>query len=257
MPTVLIAEDESTVRELLVESLTAEGFTVIEAANGLEALVQIKRERPDAVLLDLRMPRLGGLDLLRRLQTMGTEPRVFIVTGFPEDAAGVADSPRVAGIFTKPIDMAGLLRALRSEGAPAPPVPAATAARRVAKVLVVDDDPDTGAVLSDLITAIGHEAQWVSSSADALRAVALAAPDLVLLDVFMPGLSGLDALPSLRALAPGVPIVVVSGLMDEALARHALAHGAFDYVVKPVDMARLAEVVNIALLLGGSGAADG
>jgi FixJ family two-component response regulator len=54
-----------------------------------------------------------------------------------------------------------------------------------------------------------------------------------------------------------VPIVVVSGLMDEALARDAFAHGAFDYVVKPVDMRRLAEVVDIALLLGGSGAADG
>jgi len=257
MPTVLVAEDESSVREFLVESLIEEGFTVIEAANGLEALIRIKREPPDAVLLDLRMPRLGGLDLLRRLQTMGTETRVFIVTGFPEDAAGVAGSPRVAGIFTKPVDMAGLLGALRSEGAPAPPVPAGFSARRVAKVLVVDDDPDTGTVLSDLLTAVGHEAQWVSNSADALRAVARATPDLILLDVLMPGLSGLDALPSLRALAPGVPIVVVSGLMDEALARDAFAHGAFDYVVKPVDMRRLAEVVDIALLLGGSGAADG
>jgi CheY-like chemotaxis protein len=58
--TVLIADDESDLREILVEYLGGRGFEVIEAANGLETLLQVKRRRPGAVVLDLRMPRLGG-----------------------------------------------------------------------------------------------------------------------------------------------------------------------------------------------------
>jgi FixJ family two-component response regulator len=65
----------------------------------------------------------------------------------------------------------------------------------------------------------------------------------------MPGLSGLDALPSLQALAPGVPVIMVSGTADANLARQSLERGAFDYIVKPVEMRRLREVLDLALVV--------
>jgi len=67
--------------------------------------------------------------------------------------------------------------------------------------------------------------------------------------ILMPGLSGLDTLPSVRALAPGVPVIMVSGAADEQLGRRALASGAFDYVLKPVDLRHLADIVELALVL--------
>jgi DNA-binding NtrC family response regulator len=121
-------------------------------------------------------------------------------------------------------------------------------ARRAAKVLIVDDDPHLRSMLTDLVKTLGCEAACVSDGAAALRAIVETRPDVVLLDILMPGLSGLDLLPSLQALAPGVPVIMLSGTADEELGRQALARGAFDYVVKPVDLRRLAEVIDLALL---------
>jgi DNA-binding response OmpR family regulator len=122
-------------------------------------------------------------------------------------------------------------------------------AKRAAKVLIVDDDAHLGSMLSDLIRTLGHEPSWVSDGAAALRALAQTRPDLVLLDIVMPGISGVELLPSLQALAPGAPVIMLSGVADEDLGRQALARGAFDYIVKPVDVRQLAHVIDLALLM--------
>ena len=116
-------------------------------------------------------------------------------------------------------------------------------------VLIVEDDSYTGAMLNDFVTELGYVGRRVGDGAAALRALVQEAPDLVLLDILLPGLSGLEALPSIRALAPGVPVVMVSGTTDEERARQALARGAFDYIVKPVDLRYLAETVEVALAM--------
>ena len=61
-------------------------------------------------------------------------------------------------------------------------------------------------------------------------------PDVVLLDIEMPGLAGADALIAIQAVAPAVKVIMVSGTSDAALAQRTLARGAFDYVTKPVDL---------------------
>ena len=124
---------------------------------------------------------------------------------------------------------------------------------RPPKILVVEDDAHTRAMLKDFVIQQGYQGQWVKDGAAALRALTQETPDLILLDILMPGLSGLEALPSIRALAPGVPVVMVSGTPDEALARETLAHGAFDYVVKPVDLHYLAQTVELALTMAQLG----
>jgi CheY-like chemotaxis protein len=64
---VVIADDEAEIRDLLSEYLQSHGCETFRAVNGLEALLHVKHERPSAVVLDLRMPRLGGIDALKRI----------------------------------------------------------------------------------------------------------------------------------------------------------------------------------------------
>src|SRR5262249_59207335 len=78
---VLIVDDDRDVREVLVETFRLAGFEVLAAANGLEALLHVKRERPDAVVLDLMMPRLGGVGALKRVRSYNPGIRVLLVTG--------------------------------------------------------------------------------------------------------------------------------------------------------------------------------
>jgi DNA-binding response OmpR family regulator len=64
----LVVDDDADIREILAEQLATHGFEVLTAGNGLEALLHVKRERPGAVVLDLAMPRLGGLEALKRIR---------------------------------------------------------------------------------------------------------------------------------------------------------------------------------------------
>ena len=77
---VLIVDDEAPVRELLSDYFVERRFTVNTAADGQEALAAFARERPDVVLLDVRMPRLDGLSVLRRLREADPGVAVIMVT---------------------------------------------------------------------------------------------------------------------------------------------------------------------------------
>lgn len=115
-------------------------------------------------------------------------------------------------------------------------------------VLVAEDDVRMRAVLSRFLSLQGLE---VIEAADGREAVSIArgrAPDIVLLDLAMPGKNGLEVLRKLVPEMPGTGFIIVTGNEDEALARACLQLGAFDYVPKPVDLEVLARSVKARLL---------
>src|SRR5437667_11793815 len=180
---VLVVTDKPEVHQMVAEFLGGEGFEVIEAINGLEALWHVKGERPDAVVLALRTPRLGGLEGLRRVLSLDPGLKVVVMTVHPEDIREQAVSLGAAAVLAAPFEMRELLNALRSETPPtgvraqstgrfstrpsAPPAPG-----RPRTVRIVDDDSYPGATLEDLVTEPGYEGQLVEARAPALRALA-------------------------------------------------------------------------------------
>jgi DNA-binding NtrC family response regulator len=117
-------------------------------------------------------------------------------------------------------------------------------------VLVVDDDADLRALLEEFLVGRGHRVRSESDATSALRAIVSRAPAVVLLDIEMPGLRGVDALPAIRALAPATAVIMISGVDDADLAKQALARGAFDYIVKPPDLNYLAQSLQAAITIG-------
>ena len=102
------------------------------------------------------------------------------------------------------------------------------------RLLVVDDNEDACELLARILRRTGYEVTCQTSAADALRYLDTETPDLVVLDVMMPGMTGLDVLKSVRADArlAGVPIVIYTALSDEKTRTAARALGASGYVVK-------------------------
>ncbi len=250
---VLVVDDEADVREVIVEYLREEGFEIVEAANGLEALLQVKRVRPDAVLLDLMMPRLGGLDAIKRIHAFDRKIRVLVITGVLDaELHRRARALGAAAVFPKPLSPAEIVAALRGEAPPEPPPPPAEpAARRTApaSILLVEDDPDERAKLEQALVRKGYEVRLARDAATGVRAVVERAPDVVLLDVEMPGLSGVGVLPTVAALAPDAKVIMVCESGNVELAKRTLAFGAFDYVTKPVDDAVLGQSIESALAM--------
>jgi len=114
---VLIVDDDPELRAILREHLEAHGAEVLESGNGLECLLQVKRARPEAILLDLNMPRLGGVEALRHIRKFDPAIRVIVLTASIDD--GEHEQARRHGardVFAKPYDLEELRLALMTPG---------------------------------------------------------------------------------------------------------------------------------------------
>jgi len=120
------------------------------------------------------------------------------------------------------------------------------------RILVVDDDPPTRTLLRRLLTTEGYGVVEAPDGATALAQVAAVAPDLVLLDVMMPGQDGLDVLEELRRTSD-VPVILLTAKGDEGDRVLGFRFGADDYVVKPFSTAELTSRIAAVLRRAGSG----
>jgi two-component system KDP operon response regulator KdpE len=126
----------------------------------------------------------------------------------------------------------------------------------MSKVLLVDDDASLLKALRIGLSARGDEVLTAYTGAEAVNQVALAAPDLVILDLGLPDLDGIEVCRRIRAFS-GVPIVVLSAYGDERRKVEALDSGADDFVTKPFGMAELEARLRVALRHGAARHADG
>lgn len=110
---------------------------------------------------------------------------------------------------------------------------------RRGRVLVIDDNSFMRGVLSRFLTLEGYEAVLAVDGESGLELAASIRPDMVLLDVSMPGMDGVSVLGKLLSGAPETQVVVMSGGMDEEAARECLRQGARDYVSKPLSLDKL------------------
>jgi len=119
----------------------------------------------------------------------------------------------------------------------------------MARIMVVDDEPSVRKLVSRLLESLGHDVVEAQDGAEALARAGDAPVDMVLLDIDMPGIDGLETLRRLRRAAPDTIVVMVSGIQDEPRAVRALEDGARDFIRKPFDLARLKEIVDHQLAL--------
>ncbi len=109
----------------------------------------------------------------------------------------------------------------------------------MARVLVVDDEPDAVELLQEFLTGKGYEVLTAANGNEALQKLKAERPHLILLDVRMPGMNGLEALRQIREIDREVGVIMVTAVNEEETGREALRLGAFDYIVKPLDLAYL------------------
>jgi CheY-like chemotaxis protein len=112
-------------------------------------------------------------------------------------------------------------------------------------VLVVDDESEVRQVLEEFLTGRGYDVLLAESGTAALAALATHTPDLVLLDVAMPDMDGVETLGRVVALGTQVPVILVTANADIGITSKLLAMGAVDYVPKPFDLEYLDQAVSI------------
>lgn len=115
------------------------------------------------------------------------------------------------------------------------------------KVLVVDDDPRICSLVADTLELQSLEVITATDAGAALQGVRSDAPDIVILDLRLPGLDGIEALRRLKEIAPQLPVIILTGYGDVSSAVEAMRLGAYDFLTKPVETEKILVVVRRAL----------
>ncbi|WP_110928306.1 response regulator [Bacillus massiliglaciei] len=111
---ILIVDDQFGIRILLNEVLNKEGYTTFQAANGIQALEALNQHAPDLVLLDMKIPGMDGIEILKRMKKVNPDIRVIIMTAYGElDMIQEAKDLGALTHFAKPFDIDDIRKAVR------------------------------------------------------------------------------------------------------------------------------------------------
>jgi DNA-binding NtrC family response regulator len=116
------------------------------------------------------------------------------------------------------------------------------------RILVVDDEVEACNVLEEFLSSKGHDVHTALDGPTAISTFKEVKPQLVFLDMIMPGMGGLDVLKEIKRMDPDVTVIMVTVVTDHEQAKKTLESGAYDYITKPVDLNYLENVMMVKLL---------
>jgi len=114
------------------------------------------------------------------------------------------------------------------------------------KVLIVDDEIEFASTLAERLVIRDYDAKAVYTAEDAITAVQSEPPDVVLLDLRMPGANGFEVLSTIKSVDPSIEVILLTGQLKSESVVEGIPTGLFDYIVKPVDIAELVKKINSA-----------
>jgi signal transduction histidine kinase/DNA-binding response OmpR family regulator/CHASE3 domain sensor protein len=203
-PTVLVIEDDPRAVSLMRVQLQAQGYRVEFAHTAEEGLERALALRPSALVLDIILPGMDGWDLLSRLKEKPETRHIPVVIVSITDETRRGFALGAAQVLVKPVSQDDLLAALAAAGLDEP--------SSETRVMVVDDDPKAVTLVSKHLQVAGYTPVAAFGGQEALELARHQAPDMVILDLMMPGVSGFDVVRHLRA-APQtaeIPIIVLT-----------------------------------------------
>ena len=259
---ILLVEDNKINQDMLSRRLLRRGYEVVIANNGAEGCSLALSQQPDLILMDMSLPEIDGWEATRRLKADKQTSSIPIIALTAHAMVGDLEKAMAAGCDdydTKPVDLPKLLQKMEALLAKCQTVEPAKIEQQVTSMiknrqnvsaevaspeiatsktlLIVDDNEINRDMLSRRLKRAGYKVLLAVSGEEAIKIVRQQALDLVLLDIMMPGLSGLDTLKELREIysQAQLPVLMATAKDESKDIVQAFELGANDYITKPID----------------------
>ncbi|MBK9112239.1 MAG: response regulator [Nitrospira sp.] len=257
MSTLLVIDDDRLHCDLLQMALARHGYQVSIATSGCEGVVLFQQLRPLVTLLDLRMPEMDGLAVLKEIRTH--DPRAGVIMlggGATEELENQARELRVTDFLRKGLSLDVLIGAVHR---------VAQQARRQAsseqshaggeidqlpdeQILVVDDDVMARDLLVRFLSLRGYHVRTARDGREALRLIGESAPDLLILDLAMPEMNGVEVLRTLTARDYAGRTIILGGHQNDLFLAEAWALGPQEVLDKPIDLERALMAIQLVMV---------
>jgi CheY-like chemotaxis protein len=244
---IIVCDDQTIFRELTASYLQLKGWEVLRASTGEECVeLALSEDNVEAILLDIQMPGIGGIETLKKLRSLGIGAEIILMTGF---ALGTKEAistgqDSVNTLLLKPFDLRGLHELLVKAGAKGD-----KAMQEKQRVLVVDDEELLRNMLAMFLKKNGFD---VVCAKDGQECIALAEEEsflAILMDIRMPNLDGVAVLRTLRSKNINTPVVLMSGYCDLESVDEAKEQGAQGFLSKPFTPTKAVEMLKQEIAL--------
>jgi CheY-like chemotaxis protein len=255
MPKILYVEDNEDSRNLLFRRLQLQGnYEVLLANDGLQGVTKAREEKPDIILMDMGLPVMDGWEASRQIKTNPATAHIPIIALTAYSMSEDREKTIQAGCddyHTKPIRIENLLHQIESlinkrkeseEKQKIPEERFQSVSMDIqitrGRILVVDDAQENRNMLSSRIRLEGYPVETAENGATALEMLNHTPFDLILLDILMPDLNGIEVLHSIRRKDSllDLPVIMVTARDSQDYILKAFQEGANDYVTKPIEM---------------------
>ncbi len=244
---ILVVDDERTVCASIKKSFDYLGFTVFTATTAKKAIELFQKKAPKIIFLDVLMPDSDGLELLKQFKEADAQVIVIMVTAKgDEETRQKARDLGADEFMTKPfgtndlrsVAMEKIGKLLDQGGHMQKPC-----------LLIVDDEPKARENLRNFIVPRYEcEVMEEAEGKGAVTEVKKIKPDIIFLDIRMPGMSGIDTIKEIKAISPDSRIIVISAWKSPDVAAKAMNAGAFTYLDKPIEFGVFKERFEAALV---------
>jgi len=199
---ILIVDDNEDYAEGMADLLQTRGHLSVVANSGQAALNKVRTENFDLTFMDVKMPGMNGIEAYKAILEINPQARVVMMTGYSvESLLEEAVQAGASGVLHKPLNMDEVFKLLESlnDGI----------------ILMVDDDPDFTQAVSELLEASGYRVEAASTGTAAIKRIIDNHVNLLLIDLRLPELDGLEVIRRLDDLGLQVPTVLLTGFMRE------------------------------------------
>ena len=263
--TLLVIEDNQKNMKLVRDLLQIGRYQVFEATDAESGLQLARKHQPDAILMDLKLPGMDGLSATKIIRADAELKDTAIAALTAHVMQGIEEKARRAGcdeFITKPIDTRSFLdtiaKLLEKSRQPAEFLQQREAisitevqAKRMVKdmrILVVDDEDSVRTVMSEVLKDEGFAVTEAANGKQALECMQKDPFSLVITDIVMPEMTGLELLEKIKEQSPETQVIIITSHASLETAITAMRHGAYDYLFKPFkDLDLIPAAANRAL----------
>ena len=255
---ILIVDDDQDLLRGLSIRLNASGYRVCLAVDAISAISTARKEEPDLIILDIELPGGDGFTVMQRLSFLGnlaTTPVIILTGKDPSDNEERALTAGAKSFLQKPVDNDLLLKTVQEILGDDMRIPEKEVASQEeidttgCKIMIVDDDQDLLRGLNIRLNASGYKVVFASDAIMAISVVRKEEPDLIILDIGLPGGDGFKVMERLSVMAnlATIPIIILTGQDSFGNEERALTGGAKAFLQKPVDNDLLLSTIRKAL----------
>jgi len=232
--TILLTDDNREFAQNLSDILELKGYSVLTANDGFEALDVIKASPVDLILMDIKMPVMNGVETYKKIKRITPDTPVIMLTAFAlEELIQESLQEGAFACLKKPLDFDELFATIEH------------AVSKGSMILVVDDDENLCLNLLEILTQKGYRVSVATDSLSAIEKVRTNVFDIMLLDMKLPPLNGLETYLTIRRLCPSIVVVILTGFVPEMeeMINTARKKGAYALLEKPIDIDNLLSIL--------------